>query len=296
MTAKDFEARVIAWARQQPHIDALVLGGSRALPSGGADDWADWDFHLFTSDPSRYQHPDWVKEIAPCWCVHAERTPRGVVKVSAVFEDGIEADFVPLKSWQMRLVYAGMRHPEWARWMPRALVRGIYETRAFMLAAGHRIVAGDMAWEERFSGLKLTWPGVGLAVADFTWHAAAFWQQAVWIFKKIVRRELRSAMHALHLLAVEHLYVLLQEEARLLGHTPRSGARKAERWLGVDRQRQTAALATALDQTVLARALLAELALFREVSASVAASRGFALADYTAVDAWLRTELGKLTG
>jgi hypothetical protein len=46
----------------------------------------------------------------------------------------------------------------------------------------------------------------------------------------------------------------------------------------------------------LARALLAELALFEDVCRSVAGSRGFLLPDYAAVAAWLRAELMKLTG
>jgi hypothetical protein len=295
MSPQEFEARIVVWAQKQPHLDALVLGGSRALASNGADEWADWDFHLFTSRPELYQHAGWVEEIAPCWCVNAERTPRGVVKVSAVFENGIEADFVPLKTWQMKLVYAGMLHPDKARWMPRPLVRGIYETRAFMLAAGHRIMAGDLTWEHRFRALQVAWPGVGMQAADFARHVTAFWQQAVWIFKKIIRREPRSAMHALHLLAVDRLYVLLEEEARMAGRTPRSGARKAERWLNAVRLEQTK-LITSLDQAVLARALLAEMALFGEVSRSVAASHGFPLPDYSAVEAWLRAELAKVAG
>jgi hypothetical protein len=39
-----------------------------------------------------------------------------------------------------------------------------------------------------------------------------------------------------------------------------------------------------------------ELTLFREVTASVAASRGWPVPDYAAVEAWLRTELAKLAG
>ncbi len=47
---------------------------------------------------------------------------------------------------------------------------------------------------------------------------------------------------------------------------------------------------------MLARALLAELTLFREVSQNVAKQPGFTLPDYSAVEAWLRAELGKVSG
>ena len=101
-------------------------------------------------------------------------------------------------------------------------------------------------------------------------------------------------MHWLHLLVVQHVYVLLAEEARLAGRPARTEARKAEQWLDATRLRQTA-LETGPDQRVLARTLLAQLTLFREVSENVAAQRGFARPDVTAVEAWLRTELTKLT-
>lgn len=293
MTAPEFEARLVAWARQQPDIEALVLAGSRALASGGADSWSDWDFHLITTVPGRYQHTDWLAEIAPCWCAHAELTPRGVVKVSAVFNQGLEADFVPLPVWQMKLVYAGMKHPDWARWMPAKLRRGIHETRKFMLGSGYRLLIDASDWERRFSALAMDWVDAGLSAKDFVGHTEAFWQKAVWIFKKIVRPEPRSAMHWLHLLVVHHVYALLEEEARLAGREPRPEARKAEQWLDETRLRQTAIM-TGPEQPVLARALLAEMTLFREVSEVIAAKRGFALPDHAAVEAWLRSGLGKL--
>jgi hypothetical protein len=295
MTAPEFEARLAEWARRQPDIEALVLGGSRALHPAGVDAWSDWDFQLISARPERYRNTAWLAEVAPCWGAHAERTPRGVIKVSAVFEHGLEADFVPLAAWQMKLVYAAMRRPRWAAWMPDRLRRGIHETRGFLLGSGFRLLVGGAEWERRLTALALDWPEPVMTPEDFARHTAAFWPKAVWVFKKIARPEPRSAMHWLHLLVVHHVYALLQEEARLAGRQPRAEARKAEQWLDARRLAQTA-ITTGPDQTVLARALLAELALFREVSASVAASRGFALADYTAVDAWLRTELGKLTG
>ncbi len=295
MTDGEFEARIVDWAHRQPGLEALVLAGSRARPDGQADHWSDWDFHLITSRPQVYRNNRWLTQIAPCWCAMAERTPRGVVKVSAVFENGLEADFVPLAAWQMKLVYAGMKHPGWASWMPHRLRRGIQETRAFMLGSGFRLLAGNSEWHRRFSALETAWPAMELAEDEFVSHAAAFWPKAVWVFKKIARPEPRSAMHWLHLLSVQHVYVLLAEEARLAGREPRPEARKAEKWLDERRLNQTA-ISVSLDQRSLARALLAELTLFEEACRSVAESRGFAQQDYSAVAAWLRAELAKLTG
>ncbi|AOS44844.1 Streptomycin adenylyltransferase [Lacunisphaera limnophila] len=294
MTADDFQDRIVAWARRQPDVEALVLAGSRAV-AGAADGYSDWDFHLITTAPARFAHTRWLGEIAPCWCAHAARTPRGVIKVSAVFEQGWEADFVPLAAWQMKLVYWAMRFPDKADLMPGRLRRGIRETRAFMLGTGHRLLVGSPAWERRFAALQQPWTDPGFTREEFAGHVGAFWQKSVWVCKKIARPEPRSAMHWLHGLVTEHVYALLAEEARLAGRVARPEARKAEQWLDARRQAQTA-FETGADARTLARALLAAITLFEEVSQSVATTRGFARPDDAAVAAWLRTELGKLTG
>lgn len=295
MDAPEFEARLIAWASSQPGLEALVLGGSRAGGGGNADVWSDWDLQLITTRPEDYRNSGWLSGIAPCWCAHVERTPRGFIKVSAIFADGLEADFMPLASWQMKLVYAGMRHPGWANLMPYRLRHGIQETRGFLLGSGHRLLVGSPVWEKRFEALQIEWPAVAMTAAEFAQHTTAFWQKAAWVFKKIARPEPRSAMHWLHLLVMYQVYPLLAEEARLAGFVPRAEARKAEQWLGEERLQQTA-IETGPNQRVLARALLAEIALFREVSDHVAARRGFTRPDCAAIEAWLRAELGRLTG
>jgi hypothetical protein len=149
MTPHEFEARIVDWARQQPDIEALVQIGSRVQIGGQVDKWSDWDFHLISSKPHRYHRTDWLQEIAPPWCAHVERSLRGSLKVSAVFEDGLEADFVLLTAWQMKLVYWGMKYPGLAEWMPDRLRRGILETRVILLGSGHRVLLGGRAWEKR---------------------------------------------------------------------------------------------------------------------------------------------------
>jgi hypothetical protein len=286
---EDFEKRLVEWARDQTDIQALVLAGSRA--SGEQlDRWADWDFHLITSDPRRYQATEWLARFAPIWCANAEVTPRGVVKVSAIFADGLEADFVPLAAWQMKLVYFSMRHPEWRQWMPSRLFRGILETRAFLLGSGYRVLIGGSAWENRLQALSHEWPSITMSHGEFCRHCGAFWQKSVWVLKKIARPEPRSAIHWMYKLVLEHTYALLAEEARLSGRQSRPEARKAEKWLGPDRLKQTS-LTTGLDQLTLATTLLAEISLFEEVARAVADRRRFALPDYAAVANWLRSEL-----
>jgi hypothetical protein len=292
MTAPEFEARIVAWARRQPDIEALVQIGSRVQPGASVDEWSDWDFHLIVRSPVRFLNIDWPAQIAPCWGVYMERTERAALKFSAIFEGGFEVDFVLLVAWQMKLVYTAMRFPRAQRFLPGALSRGINNIR-LVTQPGCRVILGNAVWEKRITALKVVWPGPGFTREDFQRHTAAFWRHAVWVFKKTARAELRAAMRWHHVTMHEHVYVLLQEEARLAGRRPRPEARKAEQWLDETRLRQTA-ISTGPDQRTLANALLAEMTLFIEVTASVAASRGFPVPDYSAVNTWLHDELAKV--
>lgn len=294
MTPHDFEARIVDWARQQPDVEALVQIGSRAQPKGDVDAWSDWDYHLIVGRSSRFLNREWPAGIAHCWCSHYERTERGVVKVSVVFAGGFEADFVPLTAWQMKLVYWAMARPGLRRLYPRALRRGIENTR-LVVGPGYRVILGGRAWEARLAALATAWPVKDFSADDLHFHAAAFWRHAVWVQKKLARGESRAALRWQQVELTDHLYALLAEEARLAGRAARPEARKAEQWLDARRLGQTV-IETGTDPRTLARALLAEMDLFEEVCRSVAGSRGFAVPDYSGVAAWLRAELAKLAG
>jgi aminoglycoside 6-adenylyltransferase len=294
MTALEFEARLVDWARTLPDLAALVQIGSRVQAGGVVDAWSDWDYQLIVRNPTRYQNRAWPAQIAPCWSTHLERTPRGVMKLSAIFAGGWEADFVLLPAWQMKLVYWAMAHPGLQSVYPPALRQGVANAR-LMLRPGYRVILGGPAWEQRLAALAGTWPEPAFAEEDFVGHASAFWRHAVWTAKKILRGEVRAAQRWAHLGMREHTYALLAEEARLAGRAPRPEARQAERWL-TERQLQQTAMPGGAHASDLARSLLAEMELFREVTREVAKQRGFAEPDYTEVENWLRTELTKLAG
>jgi len=294
MTAEEFESRIVNWARSRTDIVALIQIGSRVQPSGVADKWSDWDYHLIVRNTDAYRKTEWLTEIAPCWSAYADRTERGVVKVSAIFYGGWEVDFVPIAAWQMKLVYWAMAHPRMNRLFPRLLQNGIANTQ-LVVAPGYRVVIGGAPWEIRLSALKIGWPQRSMPSRDFVAEVDGFWRHAVWVYKKIMRGENRAALRWMHRELAERRWTLLEQEARIAGRAARPEARMAEHWLGEQRLLQTA-IETSTDQHVLAQALLAELSLFEEVSHNVASARGIELVDRSMVAVWMRTELRKLVG
>lgn len=292
MTAPEFENRILAWAKAQADVEAVVQIGSRVQPGAVVDAWSDWDYQLIVRDPEGYQNRDWPARIAPCWSAYFERTERGVTKLSAVFEGGWEADFVLLFSWQMKLVCRAMRHPGAQAWYPRALRQGIHNLR-LVATPGYRVVLGGQAWEERYAALATPWPAHPLSAEEFANHVAGFWRHAVWVGKKILRGELRAAVRWSQVELREHTYALLAEEARLEGRAPRPEARQAERWLSGSRLSQTAR-PIGPEARMMAAAMLAEIDLFQDVTGKVTAQRGFGAPDHSAVARWLREELARI--
>lgn len=292
MTVQELEVRIMDWARRESGVEALIQIGSRVQPGAEVDEWSDCDYHLIVQDTARFLNTDWLGAIAPYWGAHIERTERGVAKISVIFAGGLEVDFVPLSSWQMKLVYLVMAFPTLRPFCPRVLVKGIYNTR-LIVRPGYKILIGGVAWQKRLTALTVDWPEVRFTAEDFRDTLTGFWRHAVWVHKKTMRGEVQAARRWFHAELVERRWVLLAEEARLAGRPARPEARKAERWLDTRRLEQTA-ITTSPDRRALAKALLAEMALFEEVSRSVAQSRGFTEPDYAAVAAWLRAELSLL--
>jgi len=293
MTASEFEACIRNWAFRTNEVEALIQIGSRVQSGGEVDDWSDWDYQVIVSDVPRFLELGWLEGIARVWSAHRDETERGVTKLSAVFADGWEADFVPLSSWQMKLVYWAMAHPRLEWCYPERLLAGIKNTR-LVVRPGFKIIKGAKAWHKRLEALSTDWGEREIDQADYTNMVSGFWRHAVWVSKKVLRGEVRAALRWYHLEMVERRLALLFDEASLVGSSPRPEARKAERWLNDQRLRQTA-IQTAPDQRTMAIAVLAEIELFEEVSLSVAQSRGFSVRDYSNVARWLKAEMGKLT-
>lgn len=285
MTAEDFPQRVCEWARGAPGVVALFLIGSRAQEAGKVDAWSDWDFHLVVRNAARFARAGWPAQIGPVWCTHVERTERGVKKASVVFAGGLEADFVLLPAWQIRLAYRAMRYPRAAPFYPRALREGIANLR-LIAAPGCRLLVGGEEWRRHLAALAAPWPAPELTAEDFAREVSGFWRHLAWVAKKAARGESLAAQrwHFVH--GRDHLWRLLEEEARLGGRQSRPEARYAEAWLPAE---ELAVLRRPwlVDAGQLLPRLREEMELFRRVAARVARARGFDLNPHEDLARWL---------
>lgn len=87
--------RFCEWAKNRPDIRAAVVIGSRARVDHLADEWADLDLIIITTDPKRYvSRSDWISNFGKPLLTFIEPTSTGGEKERRVlFEGMLDVDF-----------------------------------------------------------------------------------------------------------------------------------------------------------------------------------------------------------
>lgn len=271
------------WAHAQSDITALVQIGSRVQPTGTVDRWSDFDYQLITNRPKRYADGSFASEIADSWAVGASRAFGNVTKISAIFEETLEADFVILRNWEILVATTALRWPSTRQWWPTILRAGTEDLRR-VAGLGWKVIKGGKPWERRYG--RITYFRAPLSKSSFDSICGEFWTQLVWATKKTVRGEYLAAQRTFHEVLFEKSLRLLEEEAILNGKTAKPFARRAEQWL--DPQRLEAALIpVSPERESLLTALDSTAALFADVSRAVAQANGWEYCSYAEIRDWL---------
>lgn len=163
---------VLAWAKQQPDVRALLLVGSRARQQPSADAFSDLDFEIYTTTPEAYRDiPDWLGSLGRVWVCVPHTRGDGVTEHLVLYDEGQKVDlsFLPLP-WLENMVATQK-------------LTTVYHRGYWVLLDKDGLVA------------KLPPPG-GPPQAErpsldqFTQVIHAFWYGAVYVAKQIRRRQL----------------------------------------------------------------------------------------------------------
>jgi hypothetical protein len=97
-SARDYDRiaeRFVGWARTEDAIRAAFVIGSRAREDHAADEWADLDILVLTSEATeRFRDPGWVSRIGDPWITFLEPTPAGHgTEWRVLFAGGVDVDF-----------------------------------------------------------------------------------------------------------------------------------------------------------------------------------------------------------
>jgi hypothetical protein len=272
-----------AWAHAQGDISALVQIGSRVQGGGNADSWSDYDYQLISSCPEKYNDGSFSRNLGPCWAYGANVAFGNAIKVTAVFDGALEADFVVLRHLEVVVATLALRWPGTSRLWPQSLRRGVTNLR-IVVGPGWKMIKGGDPWKKRYS--RITPERPALTEAEFKKMSGEFWTQLVWAAKKVQRGEFRAGQRGFHEHLLENGLRILQEEALLDGRQAYPFARRAERWLTRE-QLEATSNGTRPDRESLAAALRQVADLFAKSSATVSIKNGWQHPDYAEIRAWL---------
>src|SRR5271165_4703649 len=278
-----WEAALSAWAQSEDDIKALVQIGSRAQKGATVDSWSDYDYQLITTRPGRYRGGSFCKALGPCWACGSHVAFGNSVKVTAVYEDALEADFVVLRHLEVLIATTALRWPGTERLWPRVMRRGVADLR-IVAAPGWRIIKGGAPWERRYSRIRPY--RASMTESEFSGLCGNFWAQLVWVAKKAARGEYRASQRGIHEHLVDSSLRMLQEEALLGGRPAHPLGRHAEIWL-TGEQLSGTAFATRPDHATLMNAVEQIAGTFSRSSAAVAAAKGWRRLEHAEVRAWL---------
>lgn len=271
------------WAHARADLRALVQIGSRVQRGAAADSWSDYDYQLITTRPGDYTDGSFAERLGRCWAYGSRMVFGNSLKVTAVYEGALEADFVVLRHLEVLIAVSALRWPQTRRLWPRALVRGVADLRG-VAGSGWKMIKGGAAWESRYS--RISYVSSPLGEEEFNQWCGEFWSQLVWVAKKVGRGEYRAAQRGVHEHLIENTLRMLEQEALLGGLKAFPRGRRAELWLNPEQLRATditsrperAALIDALGQISDA---------FSRSSAAVAGKRGWRVRDYSGIRVWL---------
>jgi len=278
-----WDASVLAWANARPDIRALVQFGSRVRNDGTADEWSDYDYHIITSNPRSYRDGAFARALGRCWASARRASFGNVVRVTALYEGALEADFVVLSHVEMRIVALALRWPSTSRLWPRPLVGGVSSFR-IVAAPGWKVLKGGVAWEKRYA--RVAPSQASMTEAEFEQVCGEFWVVLASTSKKVARGEFRAAQREIHENLIENSLQIFREDALADGRKAYFVGRRAESWFTPEQLRAT------MDGTRPERAALwAALANIRDEFAAssnrLARRKNWSVREYPEVSAWL---------
>ena len=102
-------ARFVKWAETCSDIRAAVIIGSRARVDHPADEWADLDIIIITTDPERYvSTSDWIENVNNPLLTFVEPTSEGDnLERRVLFEDMLDVDFAIIPETKARQLLQG---------------------------------------------------------------------------------------------------------------------------------------------------------------------------------------------
>jgi aminoglycoside 6-adenylyltransferase len=130
LTYEHLMEKFVNWAQTQPDIHAAIVVGSQARLDHPADEWADLDIIIYTTNPEHYlKHTNWMADIGNVWVRMRSRTVSGEPEWLTTFENGLDVDFVfnsyQQMKWATYALFLLQRFPQLIRFLPKGIANKV---------------------------------------------------------------------------------------------------------------------------------------------------------------------------
>jgi len=260
--------KFVTWAQAEPNIRAAIVIGSRARTDHPADEWADLDIIVFTTDVERYiASTDWVENVGVHWLSFVERTPGGGWERRVLFDGGLDVDFALNPATDLTHLATGVIPPD----------------AADVIRRGGRVLVDKDDLLAQLDTLDLQAPPYQPpAESEFLNLVHDFWYHTVWTMKHLRRGEVWWAKSCCDMYMKERLRRMLEWHARAVqgtDHDTWMRGRFLEEWADPRAVAQLPEVFAYYDRQDIARALQATMTLFRWLAVETARRWGY---DYPA--------------
>jgi aminoglycoside 6-adenylyltransferase len=266
-------------------VHAVLIVGSRARLDHPADEWADLDVALVTTQVRRYQADSaWLAELGEPAVVY--RDPVGTTW-HVLFVDGVDAGIAPIPVSAFRLA-EGMMHilgraPKLRTVMPARLRRVVERAERDALAyvgRGARVLVDKHGLVTRALALLPSGvaPAVPASADEFGATMREFWFKAIWTAKHLRRGELWHAKTSgvdgrMKTLLLRMLAWHAQSQSP--GIDTWEDGRFLEEWADEQTRGELSRTFARYDDEDLWRALVATMVVFRRLARATAAAYGY---------------------
>jgi aminoglycoside 6-adenylyltransferase len=269
-TYEEIIERFVQYARDQESIRAAVVVGSRA--HNDADEWADLDMLVVTTDPERIlSETDWIKIIGDPVITFIEPMPNGEdMECRVLFKGGLDVDFAvfPFEKVQMlyQMVLQGNMGPEMATALSNLFSRGI------RILLDKDDLTGMLEQTIEILGQPSPLPP---AYKEFLNVVNDFWYHTVWTAKHLRRGELWWAKGCCDMHLKWLLRRMIEWHAQISNRDTWFRGRFLEKWGDPRVIKELKNAFAHYDEEDIWRALFATMDLFRWLAGETAEQLGY---------------------
>lgn len=162
----EIKSRLLALAKEDAGIQAIIEIGSQARQVEAADQYSDWDVLVVTKKPEAILYEESIlARLGQVMVSFTEATLAGLTERRVLFRGSLDVDLIPITPWQLM---------------------GMDAASAAVLAKGYRVLLDKLSVTETLARMAKPCQQEGISEEGFANLCGDFWYHTVWAAKNYV--------------------------------------------------------------------------------------------------------------